>query len=419
MMQVNQPSNKSIRAFMITLIGLSFGAFMYAYDMKMENYNSTILAFSYKYGFISRGMIGTLYQGLDKLLPWNIMEYEATVNVTLVVTLLFFVFILCFVRYCVGKAKGVDFKNLVTIVVIVTMAIVTTFSHKRNFGRIDMFMLLIAIICAWLIIAERALVLVPILCVIGVMIHQGFMFMYANVVLVLLVYKALTRLQDNQGCRNAGSARKYSLLFIFTFLLVSIFFLYFELFSHGNGQAFVEEIKTNASNLSRGGKYHETLIDHEILGLDVAEKEWAMHIETWIEIPFFLILASPFIIIAINLCKRLLAACGDNIDRAKYIIIMAGPLTLLPLYIAKVDYGRWDFALLMYCGFVTLALLAMNDEIFSGVINSYMLELRAKSTFSWLLLIYAIVFMPFWDVHVCGLLKGFSNPINDNWLNLW
>lgn len=49
----------------------------------------TMMAFSYKYGFISRGLIGTIYQGLDKILPVNMMTYQACVGYTLVITMLF------------------------------------------------------------------------------------------------------------------------------------------------------------------------------------------------------------------------------------------------------------------------------------------------------------------------------------------
>jgi hypothetical protein len=30
-----------------------------------------------------------------------------------------------------------------------------------------------------------------------------------------------------------------------------------------------------------------------------------------------------------------------------------------------------------------------------------------------------VLFLPFWDVHICELLKNISNPINEMFLHIW
>lgn len=62
----------------------------------MNRMDSTVLAFSYKYGFISRGLVGTFYQWLDEILPADLMNQEAVVTYTLCVTLIFYVLMLGF-----------------------------------------------------------------------------------------------------------------------------------------------------------------------------------------------------------------------------------------------------------------------------------------------------------------------------------
>jgi hypothetical protein len=86
----NKTKKQSINAYMWTLLIISFGSFIYSYREMVENYNTTVLAFTYKYGFISRGFIGTLYHGLDSILPVDLINYEAEVWVCLVVTIIIY-----------------------------------------------------------------------------------------------------------------------------------------------------------------------------------------------------------------------------------------------------------------------------------------------------------------------------------------
>ena len=75
MLQEKEKQKKMIR-FMLVLMVFGFAIFLKNYQECMESYNTTILAFTYQYGFISRGFLGTLYLLLDKLLPLNIMKFS-------------------------------------------------------------------------------------------------------------------------------------------------------------------------------------------------------------------------------------------------------------------------------------------------------------------------------------------------------
>ena len=60
------------------------------YGEQVNAINSTMLAFSYKYGFVSRGLIGSVYQILDALLPVNLYTYDSVMIFTGIVTGIFF-----------------------------------------------------------------------------------------------------------------------------------------------------------------------------------------------------------------------------------------------------------------------------------------------------------------------------------------
>jgi hypothetical protein len=231
----------------------------------VENYNTTVLAFSYKYGFISRGFIGSLYHMLDRMLPVNLIDYEAVVNVCLVTTLVIYGIFLIFARYTLEKCKENSLIYVETFWAFFMIIVVSTFSSKRNFGRLDIFMLLFSMLAVWILMQKRykfLYVLIIPLVAMGVMVHQGYVFMYVNMVLVLLLYLYL-----RQG------DRVYLILFIASLIAVSALFIWFQFLSHVNGEAIVGDIIDEATKLSRRGKYPDTLIDAEILGVDLGQTE--------------------------------------------------------------------------------------------------------------------------------------------------
>ena len=100
--------NRKIKEFVI--VELLFGTLLFLryYEAWVHRINGTMMAFSYKYGFISRGLVGTIYQGLNKILPVNMMTYKACVTYTLIVTLLFYGMVLCFFVFCLkSEARNI------------------------------------------------------------------------------------------------------------------------------------------------------------------------------------------------------------------------------------------------------------------------------------------------------------------------
>lgn len=78
------------------------------------------------------------------------------------------------------------------------------------------------------LVRERFTWLVIPLSALGVMFHQGYVFMYFNLILVLLWYRVCSL-----WGRNKKKARYYLLLLVLAFLIGSALFLYFEFFSLG------------------------------------------------------------------------------------------------------------------------------------------------------------------------------------------
>lgn len=409
------PKKKQISRFMWLLILLSCAIFFLDYDERVLPYNSTILAFSYKYGFISRGLAGTIYQWIDHILPVNMIDYAMVLRFTLIVTLAFYVLFFAFCYQCMKRCQEEYLGRFLYLILFYAVFVVSMFAYKRNFGRLDLYLMALTVIGTMCLIAKKAEWLIVPLSMISVMYHQGYVFMFYNILLALLVYRILSE-------KEKKARIYYGVILLVSLIGCSALFLWFEFFSHTDGVRYVDEIIANAKAMTKpfnGMTYHDTLIDHEILGIDLSDVEYPYRVMNWIEIPFFIAIISPYIVLAVKLFRRILARAQGKTERLKYGFLAIAAGTLLPLFLMKCDYARWVFALISYYCMIFLALVAMEDQIVAEELTGIFTEIKEKYPFAILLLLLPALLTPFWDVHINGLLRGISNPINETFLNLW
>jgi len=409
------PKKKQISRFMWLLILLSCAIFFLDYDERVLPYNSTILAFTYKYGFISRGLAGTIYQWIDHILPVNMIDYAMVLRFTLIVTLAFYVLFFAFCYQCMKRCQEEYLGRFLYLILFYAVFVVSMFAYKRNFGRLDLYLMALTVIGTMCLIAKKAEWLIVPLSMISVMYHQGYVFMFYNILLALLVYRLLSE-------KEKKARIYYGVILLVSLIGCSALFLWFEFFSHTDGVRYVDEIIANAKAMTKpfnGMTYHDTLIDHEILGIDLSDVEYPYRVMNWIEIPFFIAIISPYIVLAVKLFRRILARAQGKTERLKYGFLAIAAGTLLPLFLMKCDYARWVFALISYYCMIFLALVAMGDRIVAEELTGIFTEIKEKYPFAILLLLLPALLTPFWDVHINGLLRGISNPINETFLNLW
>lgn len=409
------PKKKQISRFMWLLILLSCAIFFLDYDERVLPYNSTILAFSYKYGFISRGLAGTIYQWIDHILPVNMIDYAMVLRFTLIVTLAFYVLFFAFCYQCMKRCQEEYLGRFLYLILFYAVFVVSMFAYKRNFGRLDLYLMALTVIGTMCLIAKKAEWLIVPLSMISVMYHQGYVFMFYNILLALLVYRLLSE-------KEKKARIYYGVILLVSLIGCSALFLWFEFFSHTDGVRYVDEIIANAKAMTKpfnGMTYHDTLINHEILGIDLSDVEYPYRVMNWIEIPFFIAIISPYIVLAVKLFRRILARAQGKTERLKYGFLAIAAGTLLPLFLMKCDYARWVFALISYYCMIFLALVAMGDRIVAEELTGIFTEIKEKYPFAILLLLLPALLTPFWDVHINGLLRGISNPINETFLNLW
>lgn len=391
--------------------------FLWAYDGVVTSYNTTLLAFSYRYGFISRALLGTIYQGLNHILPFDLLSYLSVLRFFQIVTGLVFLLAIWLFDRLIRTVSDEGLRSTEVLILFYEIFFFTMFSNRNNFGRIDLFLVTISGISAYLLARQKCEWLVPVLAAAGVMFHQGYVFMFANVVLVLLFY----RWMSGAACSDKIAAKKYGILFCLTFLVISALFLYFEFFSRANGEAIVGQIIHDARLLTKNEDYHPTLIDHEILGIDLTLAERVFHTENFLQLPIFLVLFSPYIVFLIKLFADVFKRVKSSAlpTKCKYLAVACGWLTLLPNFILKCDYGRWIFAGISYFCIVFLALLAIGDEPVTNAFQKRLDFIRKKGKWTKLCLLYPLIFVPLMDVYICQWMKDLTDFIDARWLHLF
>lgn len=144
-------SVKEIREFMAAELFFGLLLFLRYYEAWVNLMNGTVLAFSYKYGFISRGLVGTFYQWLDRVLPFDMMRYQAVVNYTLIVTMIFYGVMAGFFVLCLRRGAG----QIRYIILFFTIFMVPFSAAHLIFGRPDVYCLMLSTLATVLLIKER------------------------------------------------------------------------------------------------------------------------------------------------------------------------------------------------------------------------------------------------------------------------
>ena len=409
--KMNVLKERKIGSFILTWLLFVVVLWWKFYQEEVEIINTTSLAFHYGYGFISRGFIGTIFLLVDKLLPGNQMNYDGAMAFTLVTTLLYFALLLWFFVLVLKKCSKELCSKTKYMILFFSMFAVSMFITKYNFGRYDMYCFMLSILAAILIIYEKAEWLVIPLSAVGVMIHQGNVFYLLNIILILLIYKAFS---------TDGKKRvKYIALFSGSFLVASALFLYFEFFSRTNGAEIYDTIVTVAKGLRFDEDYHVDLIDHEILGIDLSDRELKFKYKNFVEFPIFCAFMSPYLIMAYQFFRNLIKKAGTTLEKWKYFFVAVGSATMIPALIMKCDFGRWMFIIIAYYFVVILALVAMKDKLVEEELTALALRLKALGPIAFVILLYPAFFLPFKDVVISQTSYNVADILNSEFLHLW
>ena len=332
--------------FTWAMILFTFVLFWNNFAGTTSNINTTMLAFHYGYGFISRGLLGTIYGVLNRILPWDLYTFGWAMLFFEGCFLVFVVLLFLFCMKCLRMSDEKVKQSARYFIILYFIAAIPMFSSEYNLGRLDMYCLMCSMLSVLLMIYGKAEWLAVPLSAIGVMFHQGHVFMYMGMVLAMQLYKALDAVKGQEDLRiifSNKTSRKYLGMFLATMLTVSALFIWFEGFSHIDGEKFADHLIDTACSMGPDADYHIEVVEHEILGVDLSAKEWEYRKQNLVEFPLYCLFMLPYILIAIRFARDLLRLAKAKIDKWKYIIVLAGSFDNLARYDTKSRLWTLDF----------------------------------------------------------------------------
>lgn len=363
------------------------------YDGNVNSYNTTVYAFSYKYGFMSRGLLGTMLRACNKVIPIELMSYEGVRLFSLGLQICFCLILIGYFLYCMRLIEEKWGKILLVLFFVFFTFTFPEFVTTSNLGRVDICMAMVSLLGIWILMAGKHEWLLPILAGIGMCFHQGYALMYLNVLLVIVFTKWI---RENRK-------KYYTGILLLMLGVVGVLFVYINFFSQRYTSIYYEEIfKTAAALSDTGSNVHRELMMHEVLGKNPGSDEWGSHIVNFKEAIVFTIIMSPYLIIG-GIFFRNCVLQAKNKEKLVYLAMASGPATLLPDFILKIDYGRWVFALVFYYFVIVISFLSKGDEIVCANVKRIADFFKNHKLIFVILLCYPLLITPFRDVLICDL----------------
>ena len=373
------------------------------FEHRMNAQNTTAYALNYSYGLIPRGFVGTIIYLVDQYADWNLYTYENAMRISMIATIVLFSLLFILFDLLLRRCKENNQSYMMCGIVLLSVFVFPEFWTWNNFGRTDEYLMIITVACLILLVIGKCEWLILPAVVVACLVHVGFVFTNVALILVILFYKALT---------NETRKKYYWFLCIASFVIVSILFLYMEIFREPLDPSAYNDIVILAKSISEDGKsISDSLLNSELLGLSVFEDEMVWRKRNIIEFPLFCLFFWPYLIIAILFFRTLIQKAQGKDQKFKYMGVAIGMITILPSLILKVDYGRWMFCMIFYYISVMLVMLALGDELVAETIHNQAVRIREKVILWPVLFLYPFLFMPFRDVYITDITTAIMNAI--------
>ena len=312
-----------------------------------------------EYGFLPRGLIGTVFQAL---LGYEIGEIE----LLMVLKPLFFLLlgaVVAFIawNYC-KTSDGFDKK----LVFFISFAFIMSpgfaiFSECDNIYKIDLFFVSLAVLCMVLSIKNNHLVwLIPPICLLAMMVHHVFTCTIFPLLFIILLYRAFIN-SDGHSFRNI------SVLFITFFVVAGTFFYFsfaYQVPEHLEAESCIEVVE------DRAGEYLEVperlfeciWVDKE--GTHIEEMQNCISEKQIINAIFFIMVSSPLLYMFCYALSRSAKMEKKILPKLAYLAMGLSVFVVFPPFITDTDYGRWCayYLMILLVGLAVLTRLQPSDK---------------------------------------------------------
>lgn len=339
------------RDILIYTLVLTLYGFIYIPEKQDINpWISTPYLLSYEFGFISRGFIGTIF----KLLYPNLNIYTLYIIFILIIVTLGMMTILI-----LQKVYRHDGSNSIFLVFVYCLLFLTNpgsiayLFNQKNFVRFDAFLIIITYISLLITISNKRGYLVAILSIIGIMIHQSFLFLYFPFIILIFTHHTLV-----------NSAKKREFIWIGLLIItVAIITYYLQFYGKIRGIE-LSDLVHLLQNQYQDIPISKLMIRREYFSSirEIFEVVSPKLVKLFFYLIIQVILLFPLIIIFCQIWKRIIINTSSNINKTIFRIMSLSFITMLPLFITTIDWGRWISSIIITQFLFIFYLILIREE---------------------------------------------------------
>ena len=326
-------------------IVLSYELCRFAPDISQMNpWVTTPYTLSYRFGFGSRFLVGSV-----------IDLFADTLSVTLLWCILFAVCMVLIALVSVVGGRVIrksesSIKPFVITAIALLLASPASVSYLFSagmFGRLETFHLLFIIVALCIVRRKFLKWLIPVLIILCVAIHQFFVFTFAPLLFVVLLYEMA----------HARFSRESVVLFLLCALALAGSFLVFQFLTGNLNVGSADEMMTEISAYSNAPVLRTMLWLEYFAPLSEATTATAIpaHPRLLVYSAGTLLVLSPLIVLLYSFWLQCRKATTDRVKKAIYTLMLFFPLLFIPAFYLTVDWGRYlapiflsHFALILY-----------------------------------------------------------------------
>lgn len=355
----------------------------------MQNDLFSISAYYFNYfefGFTQRSFIGTLFYLLfGYYIPQNKFFIYGTIFYAGCFLLLAYLLSRLFKEY---RKKVNDDKSYIPYLLFfmyLSSAPYLSYVQDMFIYRLDLYGMCLAILSVYCIYKNRYIFCVPVLCALGMVNHQIFIFIIFPIVFIAFIYRIFIEPE--------GHFKRNLTAFVLMISVMMGLFIYFQFFSHAftaiSGEEAIRIVRERSGGFLADNKY----IDGELSILTtVIFADVETHVKTWQNRIVFrqvistigrLVYSLPLIVLFFYAFFKSAVYEEDKFKKFIYYAMPFSIVAFLPPYILETDYGRWNqhlFSTFML-GLFVLTIMQKPDK-------KWYREMPLKKKQIWLTIVY-------------------------------
>lgn len=360
---------------------------------------------TYKFGFGSRLLIGTIYD--------FIFKGHLNPDVIGIITFLLTTFLCLIISIYLGKIIKSSEKsegNNIGILFLILLYLATPARFSSYFfptfvGYLEIYAFGLVLLMIYMLLNSKQNVLfwgvLALLSAISMAIHQVFFFILFPIIMSTMIYNLYEKKWDKKTLIGT----------IFVCLITAISFVYFQFFSSINIPN-VDELTAIISKKTKlissidylkmvlGCEYFSTLQQKLFNTMNIAFTTLFKPILLILTIVFF----TPLFLIIKNIWNNIYKNCADKHEKKVYVLMQLCTLLFVPVFALACDWGRW-FIWLVTFQFVMLYILYWKQSKPAlTAIEGFGNFVKNNKFIMGLLLIYYMIF----QITLFSIISGFS-----------